>query len=81
MANDLQKEYEYYSAHQKELAEKYEGKFLAIKGQKVIGVYESDLEAVSKTAQQHEKGTFLIQKAEKPGKTSAQTYHSRVAFQ
>jgi len=80
MIKDLEKEFDYYLQHQQELVRKYNGKILVIKGQTVIGVFDSELEAVQKTSETHELGTFLVQKCE-PGKESyTQTYHSRVTF-
>lgn len=77
---DLKSEFIYYLQHQDELVEKYNGKFVVIKNQQVIGAYESELDAVEKTSEHHELGTFLVQKCE-PGRESyTQTYQSRVAF-
>ena len=76
----LKDEFEYFLKHQKELADKYNGKFLVIKGQKVIGVYDSELKAVEETSKKEKLGTFLVQKCE-PGEASfTQTFHSRVHF-
>lgn len=76
----LEKEFNYYVKNQAELAKKYNGKYIVIKNQEVIGVFESEIEAVEKTSANHELGTFLVQKCE-PGKESyTQTYHSRVVF-
>jgi hypothetical protein len=76
----LKQEFQFYIDHQAELSGKYNGKYIVIKDQKVIGVYDSEIEAVEKTAADHEMGTFLVQKCE-PGKESyTQTYHSRVVF-
>ena len=76
----LEKEFKYYLEHQDELVKKYNGKFIVIKDYKVIGVFDSELEAVEKTAEKYELGTFLVQKCE-PGTASyTQTYHSRVLF-
>jgi len=76
----LEKEFEYYLENQAELVKKYNGKYIVIKNQQVIGVFESEIEAVEKTVANHELGTFLVQKCE-PGKESyTQTYHSRVVF-
>ena len=80
MAENLQNEYGYYLAHHDELAKQNLGKFLVIKGQKVIGVFDSDLEAIRGTSATHEIGTFLVQKCEAPGEIPSQTFHSRVAF-
>jgi hypothetical protein len=76
----LEKEFDYYVKNQAKLAKKYNGKYIVIKNQEVIGVFESEIEAVEKTSANHELGTFLVQKCE-PGKESyTQTYHSRVVF-
>ena len=76
----LEKEFRYYLEHQDELVEKYNGKFIVIKNREVIGAFDSELEAIDKTAEKHELGTFLVQKCE-PGRESyTQTYHSRVTF-
>lgn len=80
MAKSLKREFKYYIEHQKELVEKYNGKFIVIKNCKVIGAYDSDLEAINKTTEKHELGTFLVQKCEPGSESYTQTYHSRVAF-
>jgi len=76
----LKKEFEFYLNNQAKLSKKYGGKYIVIKNQEVIGVFESEIEAVEKTSVDHELGTFLVQKCE-PGKESyTQTYHSRLIF-
>jgi len=78
MLDDLKKDFEYYIEHQEELVRQYNGKFIVIKNRKIIGVYDSELEAVKNTSKKFEIGTFLVQKCA-PGKESyTQTYHSRV---
>jgi hypothetical protein len=80
MNERLTREFDYYLAHQQELARQYSGKFLVIKGQTVIGVFDSELEAVQKTSKSHELGTFLVQKCEASDQSHTQTFHSRVSF-
>jgi hypothetical protein len=76
----LDKEFKYYQEHQKELVEKYEGKFIVIKNENVIGVFDSELNAYTETKKNHSVGTFLIQRV-LPGKDSyTQTFHSRVTI-
>ena len=76
----LEKEFEFYKAHQEELVKKHKGKYLAIVGEKVTGLYDSELEAYTETKKKHEPGTFLIQHC-LPGKDSyTQTFHSRATF-
>jgi len=80
MMEELEKEFKYYLEHQDELVKKYNGKFIVIKNREVIGVFDSELEAIEKTAEKHELGTFLVQKCEPGSESYTQTYHSRVTF-
>ena len=80
MSKNLEEEFKYYLAHQAELVEKYDGKFIVIKGSKVLGAYDSEIEAIRETMKEHELGTFLVQKCEEGAESYTQTYHSRVAF-
>ena len=76
--NNLEKEFQYFLDHQKELVEQYGGKFIVIKNQQVIGVYNSETEAFTETQKQHELGTFLIQECKSGSEVYTQTFHSRV---
>ena len=79
----FEKEFQYYLNNQSDLHEKYEGRFLAIKGESVIGDYATEQEAYLQTKKSHEVGTFLIQKCTNgdPGESGhVQIFHSRVAF-
>lgn len=78
--DELEKEFNYYIEYQDELVKKYNGKFIVIKNCEVIGAFDSELEAVEKTAEKHELGTFLVQKCEPGSESYTQTYHSRVSF-
>ncbi len=79
-ASTLKPEFDYYLAHQEELTAKHRGKFVTIKGQKVIGVYNTELAAVRETQKEHKLGTFLVQLCEPGAASHSQTFHSRVAF-
>lgn len=79
MAEQLEKEFKYYLAHQNELAKQYNGKFIVIKDCQVIGTYNSEFEAITETAKQNELGTFLVQKCEPGTNSYLHMYHSRVA--
>lgn len=78
--SELETEFKYYLEHQDELVKRYNGKFIVIKDRKVIGVFDSELEAITKTTETHELGTFLVQKCEPGSESYTQTYHSRVTF-
>jgi hypothetical protein len=76
----LKPEFDYYLSHHDEFVTKFLGRFVVIKNQAVIGVYDSDLEAVTEASKKEPLGTFLVQKVE-PGRESyTQSFHSRVAF-
>lgn len=76
----LEKEFNFYIKNQAELLKKYEGKFIVIKGEEVVGVYDSELSAYTEAQKKHELGTFLIQQC-LPGKENyTQTFHSRVGI-
>ena len=57
----LEKEFRYFREHQKDLMQRYSGRFVVIKGEEVIGVYENEMQAYAETKKVHEPGTFLIQ--------------------
>jgi len=80
MAKALEKEFEYYLAHQAELVEKFDGKFVVIKGNEVLGAYDSEIEAIRETMKDHELGTFLVQKCEEGEESYTMTFHSRVSY-
>ncbi|HLF79466.1 MAG TPA: hypothetical protein VJB57_18445 [Dehalococcoidia bacterium] len=80
MTEHLKKEFEYYLAHQDEMVEKYNGKFVVIKDGKVLGAYDDELRAVTETQKAHEPGTFLVQEVSPGSGAYTQTFHSRVAF-
>ena len=79
MPTELEKELEFYIAKQKNLVKKYEGKFIVIKNERVIGIYDTELEAYKETQRTHPLGTFLIQKVEAGADNYTQTFHSRVS--
>lgn len=76
----LKKEFEYYLEHQNEFVEKYKGKFLVIKGEDIIGVYDTEIEAYTESVKKEEAGTFLIQECQPGEENYTQTFRSRVIF-
>ena len=74
----LEQEFKYYLKNQDELLKKFNGRFIVIKGDKVLGDYSSEIEALSETRKSHEVGTFLIQKCTPGNNAYTETYHSRV---
>jgi len=80
MTKPLEREFLFYIDHQDELVAKYRGRFVVIKGHEVLGVYDDELEAISASAQDHEVGTFLVQKVEPGEENYTQHFHTRVSF-
>lgn len=80
MESPLTKEFHYYLEHQPELIKKYDGKFIVIKNNEIIGVYDGQSDAVKQTIKNHKIGSFLVQKVEPGEGAYTQTFHSRVAF-
>lgn len=74
----LDKEFQFYLNNQKELTKQYLGKFIVIKGEEVIGAYDSEVEAYEETKKQHELGTFLIQQCLSGEQSHTETFYSRV---
>lgn len=77
----LDEEFKYYLSHQDDLVKKYNGRYIVIKEQTVIGDYSSFDEAIKNTLSQgHELGSFLIQECSEGEDAYTQTFHSRVIF-
>jgi hypothetical protein len=74
----LQKEFTYYLRHQSQLVKKFNGKFIVLKNEKVIGAYPSHSEAYNQTVKNEEPGTFLIQHCLAGSDSYSQTFHSQV---
>ena len=55
------KDYQWFQEHYNDLFSKYGNSFLAIKGEEVIGVYQSFAEGVCATQKTEELGSFIVQ--------------------
>ena len=80
MNGNLKKEFRYYLDHQQELVEKYAGKYIVLVNETVVGVFDSDLQAVQEVSKTHTLGSFLVQKCEVGRESYSHVFHSRVAF-
>ena len=76
----LEQEFEYYLKNQADLIKKHSGRYVVIKGEELIGVFDSKAEAIIETSKAHEMGTFLVQKCSPGSEAHTQTFHSRVVF-
>ena len=74
----LEKEYQYFLKHKDALLKQYEGTFVVIIGNEVVGSYSSREEALREASSKYDIGTFLIQKVS-PGEDDViQRFSSRV---
>jgi len=80
MSKPLEKEFKYFIENKDNLVKKYNGRYIVIKDRKVIGDYDSEVEAIQKTSKDESLGTFLVQKCTLDTENYKQTYHSRVIF-
>lgn len=76
----LQEEFDFYLLHQDELVRRYCGKVIAIKGQEVLGEYDSYLDAYIEMSKAHPEGTFMLQKVSEGDEEYSATFQSRVTF-
>jgi len=76
----LDHEFCYYRANQQSLLDRYNGRFLVIVGDEVIGDYSSYLEAYVRTKSSYQPGTFLIQECSPGNKAYTVTCHNRVSM-
>ena len=76
----LQDLFKYYLEHQSELVKQYNGQYLVIVDNKVVGAFPTDLEAVSYGEENYKAGEFLVQRCSEGNKDYSRTYHSRVYF-
>ena len=72
----LQMEYQHYLANLPKYVELYAGKVIAIKGERVIGVYDDYLHAANDLYPEHEKGTVLIQEVGHDPNAYAAVFHT-----
>jgi len=78
--NILKKEFEYYLKEQENFVKQYLGKFLVIKDEEIVGIYNTELQAYSESIKKFELGTFLIQECQPGEENFTQTFRSRVIF-
>ncbi len=73
----LETEFNYYKEHQDEFVAKYDGRVIVLKGQKVVGDYETGGEAYAHACQLYERGTFLIQRVSEGDRHYTTTFRTR----
>lgn len=80
VGSDLSKEFAHYREHQDELVRLYEGRYIVIVDEQVVGDFDSAIEAYQSAARGHRPGTFLVQLVTPGDEAYSQVFHSRVAL-
>lgn len=73
----LDTEFKYYLDNKETLTEKYPNKYLVIRGEEVVGVYDDRLAAYNEASEKFKIGTFLIQLSQVGSQSYTQTFHTR----
>ena len=77
---DLKALFQYYLDHQTEFVGKYNGKYLVIKDNSVVGVSDKESETYFQSEAKDGVGDFIIQLCSPVNDAYAQHFMSRVAF-
>ncbi|MEI8200761.1 MAG: hypothetical protein WCG21_11925 [Eubacteriales bacterium] len=77
---NLQEEFNYFEKNKESLIDKYQGKYIVIKNNEVLGAYNDTLSAINKTRETEALGTFLVQFCDSASANSKQMFYSRVSF-
>lgn len=72
----LKEEFQFYLDNQSQLVSEFNGKFLVIIGQKVVGAYRTMHEAATKAAKKYQLGTFLIQQCTEGEEAYTQDFYN-----
>jgi len=78
--SNLDKEYQFFKENRGKFLTEYRNKFLVIKDQKIIGVYDTESEAYQKTIEKNKLGTFLLQQCVEEENEQKAIFHTRVIF-
>jgi len=75
----LEKEFNYYLNHQDELVPVYNGKFIVIVGETVVGAYADRNDAYYSALEKYAPGTFMIQLCTPGDSAYTVRYYNRVS--
>lgn len=60
MYNSLDKEFQTFKKNHNDLSKKHLGKFVLIKGNEIIGIFEGEIEAIKEGAEKFKDCPFLV---------------------
>lgn len=73
----LATQFDYFIDHQEEIGRKYEGKYVVIHDNEVVGAYTTALEATTEARKKFKLGEFLVQLARVGTDSITQSYYTR----
>lgn len=59
--NERQQDFDFFISHYDEFFQKYGHKFIVIRLKEVIGIYDTEVDAVNETSKKYPIGTFIVQ--------------------
>ena len=74
----IKREFAYYLDNQDDFVKKYDGKVIALKDHKVLGAYDSYIDALVETTKEYEQGTFMLQRVSEGDEEYTVTIHTPV---
>jgi hypothetical protein len=75
---ELEKQFDWYLAHQDELVKQFNGKWIVVHGDEVGGNFDTELDAYNFAIEHFTPGEFIIQLVTPGSESYTQTFHSRV---
>ncbi len=76
----LEKDFQYYKDNQDKLLEQYDGKYIVIVNQDVVGRYDDEDVAYFDAEEKYGPGKFFLIKCEPGNESYTPRFHSRVVF-
>ena len=74
----IERDFKYYLSHQNESVGQYDGKYIVLVNNKVVGSYEDYADAVYSSLEKYQPGTFMVQLCT-PGESAyTARYYNRV---
>lgn len=58
---ERKEDFDYFVKHYQELYNEYGHKFIAIKNSKILGVFDTELDAITEVSKEYSIGTFIVQ--------------------
>lgn len=76
----MKKLFQFYLDSQKELVKQYNGQYLVIVDDNVVGHFDTFEQALSESQKKYEAGKYLIQHCVPGEESYTQTFHTRAVF-